>query len=92
MFQGSDPKGSKRSRLDFENKEKEVGIAAAIHLEKYIKKNTPLQLQKQKERRKRILAKQKSKEVEPLPIHDFIDADLGGETDEEPEPGSWRRM
>ena len=30
--------------------------------------------------------KQKSKEVEPLPIHDFIDAGLGGETDEEPEP------
>ena len=32
------------------------------------------------------MGKQKSKEVELLPIHDLIDAALGGETTEGPEP------
>ena len=76
LFQDADPKGSKRSRLDFATKEKEVGIAANIHLERYLKKAaTPT-------RKKRTLAKTPSKIEDPLPIKDFVDVDLGGLSDE----------
>lgn len=37
LFQAADPKGSKRSRLSFSHKNKEVGIAANIMLKKYLK-------------------------------------------------------
>ena len=37
LFQAADPKGSKRSRLSFSHKNKEVGIAANIVLKRYLK-------------------------------------------------------
>ena len=74
--------GSKRSRLDFSNKEKEVGIAAAIHLEKYIKKQTTTK----PTRTRRIVGKSPVKKLPGGPIDEILDADLGGVSDDDLEP------
>ncbi|CAK0894207.1 unnamed protein product [Prorocentrum cordatum] len=77
MLQHTDPKGSKRSRLDFQNKDKEVGIAAAIHLEKYLKRNTLAHVKRRKV--KKSLS-------EPLAAHGILDPDLGGSSEDDALP------
>ena len=42
LFQRADHKGSQRSRLDFKNKEKEVGLMASLLLDKYVRKKGSL--------------------------------------------------
>ena len=75
LFQNADPNGSKRSRWEFIHKDKEVGIAAAMHLEKYVKIAAPPAT------KKRILKKTPSKPEEPPATPGFLDADLGGDSE-----------
>lgn len=73
VFQNADPKGSKRSRLDFAHKNKEVGIAANMQLEKYWKKAAA------PKSRRRLLKKTPSEAK--APIQEILDADLGGDSE-----------
>ena len=72
VFQDTDPKGSRRSRLDFDTKEKEVGIRAAAHTRKY------LQYGARGAAKRRLLRKTPSA---ALPIQNYLDVDLGGDSD-----------
>jgi hypothetical protein len=81
LFQASDPKGSKRSRLSMSTKEKEVGIVANIKLKRFVR---------QPAKKRRLLGKQNS---DARPQDQYAIADECSENElQEPAPATDRQL
>ena len=65
--------GSKRSRLDFHIKEKEVGIAASIYLERHLKRRASLLPATGPKVKKQLLGKQPNIAEPPASVQDYLD-------------------